>query len=88
MKKVELRLNENYKYNIIKKLVETNNNEFFLHGNRNRQPSHSFSDEIKRTIIDLYRGKYYEANFEHFSELFKKYKFNCRKHFFAFCFIL
>lgn len=101
MKKVELRLNEDYKYNIIKKLVETNGNknnaslklnctrrtinrmiigynkygkEFFLHGNRNRQPVHSIPDEIKRTIVDLYLSKYYESNFEHFSELLSKYE--------------
>jgi len=101
MKKVELRLNEDYKYNIIKKLVETNGNknnaslklnctrrtinrmiigynkygkEFFLHGNRNRQPAHSIPRETKRTIIDLYLGKYYESNFEHFSKLLGKYE--------------
>ena len=75
MRKVELRMNEEYKYITIKKLVETNGNkkraatklkrsirqidrliagykafgkEFFVHGNRNRKPSHALSEEQRK----------------------------------------
>lgn len=85
MRKVELRMNEEKKYKIIKKLVETNGNkkraaieldvtvrqinrmiagykaygkEFFIHGNRGRQPQHTLSVELKQQIIDLYTSKY------------------------------
>ena len=43
--------------------------EFFLHGNRDRKPKHALSKEIRDNIVDLYKNKYYGANFIHFSEL-------------------
>ena len=79
MRKVELRMNEEYKYKIIKRLVETNGNkkraaieldvtvrqinrmiagynaygkEFFVHGNRNRRPKHTLSQELREQIIE------------------------------------
>ena len=30
--------------------------------------------ETRRQVIDLYRTKYYEANFEHYTELLKKHE--------------
>ena len=42
---------------------------FFSHGNKGRKPSTTIPDHIRKTIIDLYRSKYYEANFQHFTEL-------------------
>ena len=42
---------------------------YFLHGNRERKPKHSFSADIKKKIINLYQQDYYDANFTHFSEL-------------------
>ena len=42
---------------------------FFVHGNKGRKPSSSIPVEIRNTIIDLYRTKYYDANFQHFTEL-------------------
>lgn len=101
MKKVELRLKENRKYIIIKKLVEANGNknaaalklnctkrninrliagykkdgkEFFIHGNRGKKPVHTISDETKESIIDLYKNKYFDANFQHFAELLEKHE--------------
>ncbi|MBN2881423.1 ISNCY family transposase [Candidatus Woesearchaeota archaeon] len=89
-------MNEDYKYNIIKKLVESNGNKdtaalklnctrrtinrliigyktegklFFQHGNRDRKPKHTTSTTIKNNILDLYKTKYFGANFVHFSEL-------------------
>lgn len=42
---------------------------FFVHGNRGRKPSTTIPDEVRLAILDLYRTKYYDANFQHFSEL-------------------
>ncbi|MBZ9606437.1 ISNCY family transposase [Clostridium estertheticum] len=47
--------------------------EFFIHGNRGRKPSHALTVNTKQLILDLYRTKYSEANFTHFSELLKKH---------------
>ena len=92
-------MDENEKYGIIKKLVETDGNkktaalkigcterhvnrmikgykekgkEFFVHGNRGKQPATSFPPDIKQSIIDLYRNKYYECNLTHYRELLQK----------------
>lgn len=96
MTKVELRMNENLKYEIIKKLVDTNGNkktaslklgcsirtvnrliqgyrsegkDFFVHGNRGKKPVHALSSETKTLILGLYRTKYPDANFAHFTEI-------------------
>jgi len=45
---------------------------FFVHGNRGRKPSHTLEESIKSDILDLYRNKYYDANFAHFTELLEK----------------
>lgn len=101
MRKVDLNMTEQGKYEIIKKLVETNGSKdraalklgctirnvnrliqrykqegksAFVHGNRGRKPKHAFSDEVRNSILNLYNTKYYDANFEHFSELLKKYE--------------
>ncbi len=41
----------------------------FVHGNKGRKPANTISDSIKTTIVQLYRSKYYGANFAHFTEL-------------------
>src|SRR5659263_242480 len=43
--------------------------EYFVHGNRDRQPIHTISDETKSKIIKLYETVYDGANFTHFTEL-------------------
>ena len=43
--------------------------EFFVHGNKGRKPAITIPAETRTTIIDLYRTKYYDANFTHFTEL-------------------
>lgn len=48
--------------------------EFFIHGNTGRQPANTISDSSKSIIIDLYRTKYYGANFEHYTELLDKFE--------------
>lgn len=51
-----------------------NGKEFFIHGNRGKKPATTISQEIRQQVIDLYRNKYYEANFEHYTELLKKHE--------------
>ena len=49
-----------------------NGKEFFIHGNRGKKPATTIPLEIRQQVIDLYKIKYYEANFEHYTELLKK----------------
>ena len=46
--------------------------EYFIHGNKGRKPIRTISDDIKLSVIDLYRKKYYDANFTHYTELLEK----------------
>jgi transposase len=48
--------------------------EFFIHGNRGRKPANTIADEVRALVVDLYRTKYYDANFTHFTELLGKYE--------------
>ena len=99
IRKVDLRMEEQQKYEVIKKLVDTNGNKdraamtlgisrrqvdrliaaykekgkaAFVHGNRGRKPAITTPDEVRNTVVDLYRNKYYEANFTHFTELLER----------------
>lgn len=92
-------MNEQLKYDVIKKLVETNGNKnaaalklqlsrrqidrlinaykkngkaAFIHGNRGRKPVTTTPDETRRLVLDLYRTKYYDANFVHYTELLSR----------------
>ena len=42
---------------------------FFVHGNRGRKPATTIPEETRNTVVDLYRNKYYQANFRHYTEL-------------------
>lgn len=44
----------------------------FIHGNKGRKPAITTPDEVRRTVVDLCRTKYYEANFVHFTELLER----------------
>lgn len=44
----------------------------FLHGNRGRKPSRTIPEQTKQDVLDLYRLKYPDANFTHFTELLAK----------------
>lgn len=101
MIKVDLNMDQNNKYEVIKKLVETNGNKtraaiklgctvrtinrmikgykevgkkYFIHGNTGTQPAHTLSIETKQLVVDLYKNKYYEANFTHFTELLAEHE--------------
>lgn len=96
MREVHLTMNEEQKYLVIKKLVETNGNKknaalklgctqrhinrmiigyknegksFFIHGNRGQTSARAIPASIRQNVLDLYRNKYYDTNFTHFSEL-------------------
>ena len=45
---------------------------FFVHGNKGRRPAAAIPEETRNTVIDLYRTKYCEANFQHFTELLEE----------------
>lgn len=47
---------------------------FFLHGNSNRKPVHTIVSEVKDNIVDLYRNKYYDATYQHFTELLEEFE--------------
>jgi transposase len=99
MRKVILTMNEDKRFEVIKKLVDTNGNKknaalklscserhvnrmiagykrdgksYFIHGNRGRTPAHAIPKEVKYTILDLYRNKYFDTNFTHCTELLAK----------------
>lgn len=42
---------------------------YFIHGNKGRKPATTIPDDTRNLIINLYRSKYYDANFQHYSEL-------------------
>lgn len=46
----------------------------FVHGNKGRKPVTTISDDIRRDVVDLYRTKYYDANFTHYTELLAKHE--------------
>lgn len=48
--------------------------EFFVHGNKGRKPAHTLEDETRQNVLDLYRTKYEDANFTHYSELLEEYE--------------
>ena len=47
---------------------------FFIHGNRGKKPATTIHPDIRSQVLDLYRTKYYEANFVHYTELLKKHE--------------
>ena len=102
IRKVELSMDEQKKYEVIKALADhphpnkqraaitlgctvrhvnrmlkgyrEQGKSYFIHGNRGRKPANTIPDETRRLIVDLYCTKYYDANFEHFTELLGKHE--------------
>lgn len=61
----------------LNRLIEgynTHGKAFFQHGNKNRKPVTTIDDSIKQDIVDLYRNKYYDANFTHYTECLAKFE--------------
>lgn len=58
---------------LIKKYKE-NGKEAFRHGNKGRKPATTISEEKRSAIIDLYRAKYYDANFTHYTQLLETHE--------------
>lgn len=46
--------------------------EFFIHGNRGRKPANTIPESTRNLVVDLYRNKYYDSNFQHFTELLSR----------------
>lgn len=46
----------------------------FIHGNKGRKPATTISEATKHDVVDLYRTKYWDANFAHYTELLAKYE--------------
>lgn len=92
-------MDEQRKYEVIKKLVDEDGNKdraamnlgvtkrhinrlinrykqkgkaAFVHGNRGRKPITTVPDDTRKVVVDLYRTKYYGANFIHFTELLER----------------
>lgn len=42
---------------------------YFLHGNHGRKPANTIPDTTRKLVVDLYRTKYCDCNFAHFTEL-------------------
>ena len=40
-----------------------------IHGNRNRQPAHSIKKEVRENVLRLFREKYPDFNFSHFTDM-------------------
>lgn len=101
IRKVNLTMDEQRKYEVIKKLVDEDGNKdraamtlgitkrqvnrlihkykengkaAFVHGNKGRKPSTTIPDEERSVIVDLYRTKYYDANFTHYKELLESHE--------------
>lgn len=56
----------------INRLIQKYKNEGksgFVHGNRNRKSSTTFSEDMKSMIINLYKDSYPDANYKHFCEI-------------------
>jgi len=51
---------------------KTQGKAFFTHGNRGRRPTHALASGMIADILDLYKNKYCNANFAHFTELLNK----------------
>lgn len=96
MKRIILTMNEDFKYQIIKELVDHNGNKAraalklnlstrqinrliknyhnkgkaaFVHGNKGRKPVNCLTTEINNKIVTLYRTKYQDFNFMHFTQM-------------------
>ena len=53
---------------------KTHGRAFFIHGNRGRKPASTISDEVRSAVIHLYRTKYFDSTFQHFTELLACYE--------------
>lgn len=47
---------------------------FFIHGNKGRRPSTTIPEATRNAVVTLYRTKYYDANFQHYSELLETHE--------------
>lgn len=70
-------INLGYTVRHINRLIKGYRNEgkaFFVHGNKGKKPLNTIREDTKKMILDLYRTKYWGANFTHYSELLARYE--------------
>lgn len=99
MKEGKLRMNEEFKYQVIKNLVKNGGSKErasielnlslrqinrlikiflekdkngFIHGNRSRLPINTLNKSLSDKIIQLYKEKYQDWNFNHFKDFLEK----------------
>lgn len=48
--------------------------EIFIHGNSGHKPANTIPETTRSLVVDLYRSKYYDANFEYYTELLAKHE--------------
>ncbi len=53
---------------------KANGKAYFIHGNKGRKPSTTIKESDRAQIINLYKTKYYDTNFTHFTELLSRYE--------------
>lgn len=58
----------------LKKKAAEQGVESIRHGNLGRKPKHSVPTEVEEHIVELYRTKYADYNFTHFSDLIKEHE--------------
>ena len=68
---VELSLTRRQINRLIKAYKERGK-EAFHHGNAGRKPATTIPNETRELVVDLYRTKYYDANFTHYTELLER----------------
>lgn len=68
---IKLNVTVRHIYRLIE-IYKTEGKAGFLHGNNGKKNNRAFGDELKTTIIELYKTKYEGANITHFRELLER----------------
>ena len=58
----------------LKNKYVTEGEQGLIHGNKDRKPKHALSEELKQEVICLYKEKYYDSNFCHYSQLLQEHE--------------
>ena len=58
----------------LRKKYTTQGEMGLIHGNRDRRPQHRIGEEIRLNVLRLYREKYHDFNFSHFTDCLEGFK--------------
>ena len=58
----------------LKNKYVTEGEQGLIHGNKDRKPKHALPEELKQEVIRLYKEKYYDSNFCHYSQLLQEHE--------------